>query len=142
MDVFGHEAAPISPAIQILNEVEHAQWIPPGYKCWNPCDAMLVGVFLFGSHFIRKQSQWHATVDLNGFYTRGQMLLDHLHDTERNPKNVRIIELVDAEVFKQIARWSVGLTDLKLNVANGNEDCIVTNGNDDKAAVYANKNAQ
>lgn len=83
LDILGVEAAPLCAAIEMLNDVEHAQWIPHGHKNWNPCDAMLVAAFLFGSQIIRKESKWHATVDLRGSQTRGQMVLDHLHEIDK-----------------------------------------------------------
>lgn len=95
-------------AIQMLTKVESALWLPRGYKCWNPCDALLVAVWLFEEKFVLQESTWHATVDLTGTHTRGQMVLDHLKQLD---ENVRIIELVDVEVFKQIAEWVAGLRD-------------------------------
>lgn len=92
----------------MLTKVESALWLPRGYKCWNPCDALLVAVWLFEEKFVLQESTWHATVDLTGTHTRGQMVLDHLKQLD---ENVRIIELVDVEVFKQIAEWVAGLRD-------------------------------
>ncbi|KAH8392978.1 hypothetical protein KR200_007208 [Drosophila serrata] len=101
------------PAITMLNKVEAAQWLPTTetYETWNPCDALVVAVWLFGDRFIRKHSTWHATVDLRGTHTRGQMVLDHLREREKHPENVRIIEHVDAEFFKRICEWIAGLDD-------------------------------
>lgn len=99
-------------AIDILTQVENAQWLPlqqSGYTNWNPCDALLVAGWLFEKQFIKKSSNWHATVDLTGTYTRGQMVLDHLKECEKFPENVRIIELVDDKFFKHIVEWVAGL---------------------------------
>ncbi|XP_017035905.1 nucleoside hydrolase [Drosophila kikkawai] len=102
-------------AITMLNQVETAQWLPMieqyGIETWNPCDALVVAVWLFEDRFICKHSTWHATVDLRGTHTRGQMVLDHLRERERYPENVRIIEHVDAEFFKRICEWIAGLND-------------------------------
>ncbi|KAH8238165.1 hypothetical protein KR032_000533 [Drosophila birchii] len=102
-------------AITMLNQVEAAQWLPMielyGIETWNPCDALVVAVWLFEDRFIRKHSTWHATVDLRGTHTRGQMVLDHLREREKHPENVRIIEHVDAEFFKRICEWVAGLDD-------------------------------
>ncbi|XP_052857366.1 uncharacterized protein LOC128265415 [Drosophila gunungcola] len=103
------------PAITMLNQVEAAQWLPMielyGIDIWNPCDAIVVAACLFEDRLIRKHSTWHATVDLRGTHTRGQMVLDHLREREKYPENVRIIELVDAEFFKRICEWIAGLDD-------------------------------
>ncbi|XP_017055549.1 LOW QUALITY PROTEIN: non-specific ribonucleoside hydrolase RihC [Drosophila ficusphila] len=103
------------PAITMLNQVEAAQWLPLieqyGIDTWNPCDALVVAAWLFNERMIRKQSFWHATVDLRGTHTRGQMVLDHLREREKYPENVRIIELVDAEFFKRVCEWIAGLED-------------------------------
>uniref|UniRef100_A0A1A9WCD0 IU_nuc_hydro domain-containing protein n=1 Tax=Glossina brevipalpis TaxID=37001 RepID=A0A1A9WCD0_9MUSC len=112
---FGQRAAEINPAIALLNTVESAQFLTQGHKVWNPCDAMLVAAYLFGKKIIRKESFWHCTVDLTS-YTRGQMVLDHLHEIEENPKNVHLIELLDAEYFQFVAEWAAGLRDLNVSL--------------------------
>ncbi|XP_017016095.2 nucleoside hydrolase [Drosophila takahashii] len=103
------------PAITMLNQVEAAQWLPMieqfGFDTWNPCDAIVVAAWLFEDRLIRRHSTWHATVDLRGTHTRGQMVLDHLREWGKNPENVRIIELADAEFFKRICEWIAGLDD-------------------------------
>ncbi|XP_053947899.1 uncharacterized protein LOC128856614 [Anastrepha ludens] len=120
LEEFGETAANTCPAIEIMNQVERAQWLPSNFKSWIPCDALLVAVFLFESVFVKKESKWHATVDLTG-HTRGQMILDHLQEVDKFPKNVRIIELLDSEIFKKIAQWAVGLyDDFVLEHSNGN----------------------
>ncbi|XP_032588881.1 pyrimidine-specific ribonucleoside hydrolase RihA isoform X2 [Drosophila mojavensis] len=93
-------------AIDILNKVENSQY---EIDNWNPCDALLVAACLFDKQFIKKSSTWHATVDLTGTHTRGQMVLDHLRECKKFPENVRIIEFVDDEFFKHIVEWVAGL---------------------------------
>lgn len=93
-------------AIDILNKVENSQY---EFDNWNPCDALLVAACLFDKQFIKKSSTWHATVDLTGTHTRGQMVLDHLRECKKFPENVRIIEFVDDEFFKHIVEWVAGL---------------------------------
>ncbi|KAM7348053.1 nucleoside hydrolase isoform 1-T2 [Cochliomyia hominivorax] len=117
LEQFGSKAAQ-NPAVDLLNLVEAAQYLPPGYKTWNPCDAMLVAAFLFNTKIILKQSLWHCVVDLNG-HTRGQMVLDHLQEVDKNPKNVRIIELIDAEYFRKVVEWGSGLRDLSVDLMGG-----------------------
>lgn len=120
LEQFGSKAGQ-NPAVDLLNLVEAAQYLPPGYKTWNPCDAMLVAAFLFNTQIIRKQSLWNCIVDLSG-HTRGQMVLDHLQEVEKNPKNVRIIEQIDAEFFKHVAEWGSGLRELKVNILGIKEE--------------------
>lgn len=60
---------------------------------------------------------WHCVVDLNG-HTRGQMVLDHLQEVDKNPKNVRIIELVDAEFFRKVVEWGSGLRELSVELSS------------------------
>ncbi|XP_036317901.1 pyrimidine-specific ribonucleoside hydrolase RihA isoform X2 [Rhagoletis pomonella] len=120
LDELGRTAEKTSSAIEILNKVERAQWLPSRFKSWIPCDALVVAAFLFETAIVKKTSKWHATVDLTG-HTRGQMILDHLQEVDKYPKNVRIIEWLDAVVFKKIALWAVGLQDeLIINHTNGN----------------------
>uniref|UniRef100_A0A1B0D033 Inosine/uridine-preferring nucleoside hydrolase domain-containing protein n=1 Tax=Phlebotomus papatasi TaxID=29031 RepID=A0A1B0D033_PHLPP len=56
---------------------------------WVPCDAILAAIFLTKNTLIQKSSQWHATVELSGHHTRGQLVLDHLR---KKNNNLTIIE--------------------------------------------------
>ncbi|KAH8421134.1 hypothetical protein KR222_004674 [Zaprionus bogoriensis] len=111
----GERAAAIgNPVIELLTQVESAQWLPlkeTEFDSWNPCDALIVAVWLFDKRFVLKDSTWHATVDLTGTHTRGQMVLDHLKELDKFPENVRVIERVDEALFKQIVEWVAGLRD-------------------------------
>ncbi|XP_055380636.1 nucleoside hydrolase-like [Condylostylus longicornis] len=95
-------------AIRILNECEIKLYVRKNFKYWYPCDALLTAVFLFPERIIKQKSIWRATVELNGSYTRGQMILDHLK-LGNNTVNVRIIEEICAESFKEIALWAADL---------------------------------
>ncbi|XP_067635759.1 nucleoside hydrolase-like [Eurosta solidaginis] len=120
LEELGKAAMSTCAAIDVMNIVERAQWMPSNLKNWNPCDAFIVAAFLFESTLVKKKSSWHATVDLTG-HTRGQMILDRLQEVNKFPKNVEIIELLDADVFKKIAQWSVGLYDeFIVDHCNGN----------------------
>ncbi|XP_075158379.1 nucleoside hydrolase [Haematobia irritans] len=120
LEHFGPLAARENPAVELLNSIEAEQYLKPGFKGWNPCDAMLVAAFLFKSRYVRKQSSWHCIVDLTG-HTRGQMVLDHLQEVDKNPKNVCILELVDAEFFKDVVEWGCGLRELKPTIFTEDE---------------------
>lgn len=67
-----------------------------------PCDAFLTAVFLSPSTCIRKTRKFHATVELGGSHTRGQMVLDHLKE---NDDNVTIVDLLSEEGVKNILKW-------------------------------------
>lgn len=71
---------------------------------WMPTDAFLMAAFLFPNLSVRKSRQIHATVELFGKYTRGQMVLDHLN---KKPANVTVIESLCTEGCKQIFHWTV-----------------------------------
>ncbi|KAH8385736.1 hypothetical protein KR093_010013, partial [Drosophila rubida] len=109
LDDFGQRTEVLNHlAIKMLTEIERAQWMPMqqfGFDTWNPCDALIVATWLFDKPFVKKDSFWHATVELNGTYTRGQMVLDHLKEEIKFPENVRIIEMVDDVFFKHIVEW-------------------------------------
>lgn len=47
-------------------------------------------------------NRYHATVELDGVYTRGQMVFDRRSDNF----NVTVIETVDEEEFKKTLLWS------------------------------------
>lgn len=91
-------------AVQLLNEVEKVQYNRFDFVNWVVCDAFVAAAFLFPHKFVVNESFWNAKVELHGGLTRGQMVLDHLRI---DASNVRIIEGINAEIFKQIALWSV-----------------------------------
>lgn len=71
---------------------------------WVPTDAYLMAAFLFPELSVRKMRTVHATVELTGKYTRGQMVLDHLSKT---PSNVTIVDLLSEEGCKKVFEWAV-----------------------------------
>lgn len=72
-------------------------------KNWNPCDLLLISAMFFPD-CVTKSRTMHATVELDGKYTRGQMILNHL---PRRPDNVKLIDSVSSEAIKKILEWSV-----------------------------------
>lgn len=76
---------------------------------WVPCDAILAAIFLTKNTLIQKSSQWHATVELSGHHTRGQLVLDHLR---KKNNNLTIIEKVNQEIFMEIMLWTAGHTNI------------------------------
>ncbi|KAJ6649389.1 putative uridine nucleosidase 2, partial [Pseudolycoriella hygida] len=79
---------------KLLNEPEIK--IFQGHKCniWNPCDAILIAIFLKPDEIIEKSKYCYATVELAGTFTRGQVAIDHLN---KQKKNITIVEKVDVE---------------------------------------------
>ena len=63
-----------------------------------PCDAYLVAAFLYPD-CIESSNRHHATVELYGCETRGQVVLDHKKKLE---ENVIIIEKINKNIFKNI----------------------------------------
>lgn len=74
------------------------------YTHYVPCDALLTAALLFPDKCIKTKRQCHATVELYGRHSRGQMILDHL---EKNQPNVTIIETMHVEEIKNALLWTV-----------------------------------
>lgn len=79
--------------VQLLNEVERISHREKTH--FTPSDALLSAVFLFPDKCIKTKREYNATVELQGVYTRGQMILD------RNSNyNVTVVEVLHEEEFK------------------------------------------
>lgn len=64
-----------------------------------PCDAYLTCCFLV-PQMIKRIEHVHATVELGGNFTRGQMVIDHKRRRTIEKPNVFVIQQIDAEMFK------------------------------------------
>lgn len=91
-----------NPITGLMNRVDKVMYQNKFY--FRPCDALLTSVFLCPEAVV-KSEEWHASVELRGTHTRGQLSLDHL---KSKTANVRIVEQVDQELFKKILLWVVG----------------------------------
>lgn len=60
-------------------------------------------MFIFSDKCVQSKKQYHATIELQGLHTRGQMVLDHL---KKNNHNVTIIETFNEEEFKKVLHWT------------------------------------
>lgn len=80
---------------RFLNPIEKKAYTK--LKNWNPYDVFAVACMVSPS-IIRKAQDFHLTIELNGRFTRGQVVLDHIGISPY--KNVKIIEEVDIEQFK------------------------------------------
>ncbi|KAK9720459.1 Inosine-uridine preferring nucleoside hydrolase [Popillia japonica] len=86
------------PMIQLLNKAEKSVYRDRLSEHWYPCDAFLA-ITLIYPECIRKEGIYHATIELNGKETRGQVVLDHLNENE---SNVRIIKRVNENFVQDI----------------------------------------
>lgn len=89
---------------RLMNPADANIYPPRGYKHWLPCDALLVAVFL-EPKMILKSNNYHATIELAGIHTRGQVVIDHLR---REDDNTTFIEKVDQDLFQKMALWTAG----------------------------------
>ncbi|XP_017050609.2 pyrimidine-specific ribonucleoside hydrolase RihA [Drosophila ficusphila] len=99
------------PFVELLTRVERAMMVPRGIKKWLNPDAVLAAAYLFPEAVIAEQMEYHATVELAGVHTRGQMVLDHLKgrrvDAIHGKKsNVRVITRLNREPFRTIISWA------------------------------------
>lgn len=87
--------------MQFLNKAEKFVYLNRD-NFW-PCDAYLTAVLLFPDKCIKKQHRIYVTVELHGFHTRGQMILDH---KRQNDYNVTIIELLSEDEIQKALLWT------------------------------------
>ncbi|XP_059223349.1 pyrimidine-specific ribonucleoside hydrolase RihA [Stomoxys calcitrans] len=95
-----------SKAVRLMNAVENAFLRPLGYAKWIVCDAMAVVSFLFPNMTIVKSRLYHATIELAGRHTRGQMVLDH---KRKDQGNTRVIMDLHKDNYRKILSWTGGL---------------------------------
>jgi len=93
--------------IQLMSSVEssviaRAQRL--GYKNWINCDQLLASIVI-NRKVIKEVFIAHATVELSGLYTRGQIVMDHLNMKEHN---LKIVKEVDVEAHKELLLTLVG----------------------------------
>lgn len=81
--------------MQLFNEIDSVAY--KNFDSFVPCDAYLTAAFLFPKKCIRTKQQYHATIELQGVRTRGQVVIDHTH---KNKSNVTIIETLYEEEVK------------------------------------------
>lgn len=86
-----------------MNEPEIKVFLFNKCNIWNPCDAFVSAIFLKPEEIIQKSKNCHATVELYGNLTRGQVVIDHLN---KNQKNIIIVEQIDVDKCKQLFLWT------------------------------------
>ena len=104
-----------SKIIALLNSVEKAIFIPKKVVNWIVCDAMLVAAYIFPTLAISHSRLYHATVELTGTHTRGQMVLDHLKMRENN---ATIIMEIQRNNYRRIISWTAGLKGIDMKNSN------------------------
>ncbi|XP_061400345.1 nucleoside hydrolase-like [Musca vetustissima] len=95
-----------SKVMHLMNTVENSFLRPLDYAKWIICDAVLVAAFLFPEFIITRSRLYHATVELTGQHTRGQMVLDHKRKDEGN---ANVIMSIHTDNYRQIVAWTGGL---------------------------------
>ncbi|KAF5283388.1 hypothetical protein FQA39_LY04764 [Lamprigera yunnana] len=80
----------------MLNKIEKISDLPISETShtWVPFDSFLAVAILYPN--IAQKVKYHATVELHGVLTRGQVVLDHL---QRNKVNVLIITAIDKLLY-------------------------------------------
>jgi inosine-uridine nucleoside N-ribohydrolase len=71
---------------------------------WIPCDALATACFIL-PHIVKKKASFHATVELAGNYTKGQLVLDHRREEK---DNVTIVQEIDIDLYKKFIFWVCG----------------------------------
>lgn len=82
--------------IQILNPAERKP-LHDGDN-WMPCD-LLVAMAFTNPELITEKKQYNGNVELHGWLTRGQLVLDHAHE---GTGSITIIDNMDQEEVKRI----------------------------------------
>lgn len=88
------------PNVQLLNEIEIFPY--RNEESYQPYDAFAAAAFLFPDRIIQKYSQYNATIELHGYYTRGEMFVNR----QSTDYNVFIIEKISGDEFKKIMLWA------------------------------------
>lgn len=86
--------------VQFLNAVERKLYAE--FVMWQVCDGLLAAALIFPG-CIKETQDWHATVELGGNFTRGQVVLDHM---KTNTKNVQIITMLCSKTVKEAFLWA------------------------------------
>ncbi|KAK9510737.1 hypothetical protein O3M35_005463 [Rhynocoris fuscipes] len=88
-------------AIDLINKIEKPildRMRRLNIKSWVSADAMLAAVIL-DDNIITEKFTAHATVELNGSYTRGQLVIDHLNIKDHN---ITIIKSLNGNFYKEL----------------------------------------
>lgn len=92
------------PNVQLLNEIEKRPY--RNETDYWPYDAITAAAFLFPEKIIQMWNQYHALMELHGYYTRGEMIVNR----QSTDFNVFVIEQVSGEEFERIMLWAATKT--------------------------------
>uniref|UniRef100_A0A336MYK3 CSON010048 protein n=1 Tax=Culicoides sonorensis TaxID=179676 RepID=A0A336MYK3_CULSO len=87
---------------QLLDPIEKKAY--KNWNYWSPFDTFCAAYFIDPT-IARKTEDFHMTIELNGLFTRGQVVIDHLD--QQTYKNVTVIEEIDVEKFKMLIEDTV-----------------------------------
>lgn len=88
--------------MQLLNEAERIAL--RNRPLYTPFDVLLVAAFLFPKECIKTKRTYSATIELNGFHTRGQMVFNRKIESDEH--NVNVIETMDENEIKRLLLWT------------------------------------
>lgn len=83
---------------KLMNPVEEKINTAWNMTHWYTYDAFVLASFI-NPKCIKKSAKFHLTVELGGFLTRGQVVLDHL---KHKKPNCTVIEELNVELFKSM----------------------------------------
>lgn len=86
--------------VQLLNEVE--QIVYRNEVMFKSFDSFAAASFLFPASMIEKTQRYNVTVELQGFHTRGQTLINH----QSHGFNANIIQKISENEYKRIMMWT------------------------------------
>lgn len=89
-----------SPNVQLLNEIEILPY--RNETDYGPYDAFTTAAFLFPKKIIQKWNPYHALMELHGYDTRGEMIVNR----KSTDYNVFVVEQFSGEEFKRIMLWA------------------------------------
>lgn len=86
--------------VQLLNEVEKFAF--RNASIFKSFDSFTAASFLFPALVIEEKKRYNVTVELQGYLTRGQTIVNHLsHDF-----NANIIQKISETDYKRIMMWT------------------------------------
>lgn len=91
-----------SKVTRFLNPIEKKGFL--NREIWTPFDAYAMASFIL-PEIVKRTEDFHMTIELGGFFTRGQVVIDHIDREEY--KNVTVIEEIDIEKFKELITVTV-----------------------------------
>ncbi|XP_026469820.1 uncharacterized protein C1683.06c-like [Ctenocephalides felis] len=92
--------------MNLMNPIEKSIYGKYKTDFYYVCDAICVACFLYPD-LVKNSYEVHATVELQGLYARGQMVLDH-RKIFANLPNVLFVTDINLEMFKKMLLFAAG----------------------------------